>query len=165
LDQLTGLHRKRAEMRGKVGHDDVLRGTREQEFLTLAVRDLARDGLARVHLATNAGTAVAGMLVLSDGDTDYISVTGLDPRVWSLSLNTLLTFEALSYACRAGRTAVNLSTGPDVAKLRWSPEIRSWNDFVVVRADPVSRWAYGAYSHVSFALQRRQERTRHAVRE
>jgi hypothetical protein len=128
------------------------------------VGGLAAGGLARVHLAKHREAAVAALLVLSDGSTDYVSLSGFDPRYWSLGLNTALTFEALAEAGLAGRTAVNLSTGPDVAKLRWSTTIRTWNDFAVVRRDPASRWLYGTYSHLSLSLRHRQERRRHSIR-
>ena len=45
-------------------------------------------------LAEHAGNAIAAQLVLSDGDTDYLSVSGLDPDYWELSLNTLLIYNA-----------------------------------------------------------------------
>jgi CelD/BcsL family acetyltransferase involved in cellulose biosynthesis len=164
LEDVTRLHRERSRLRGKIAHGDVLRAPARREFLAAAVRGLAAHGLARVHLAQHKDDVVAALLVLSDGDTDYLSVSGFDPGYWSLGLNTALTFEALAHAVRAGRTAVNLSSGPDVAKLRWSTRIRTWNDFAVVRPDPLSRCLYGTYSHVSLSLRHRQERRRHRIR-
>jgi hypothetical protein len=102
--------------------------------------------------------------VLSDGKTDYLSLSGLDPAYWNYSLNTLLVYESMKTAILLGRSAVNLSTGPDVAKLRWSPSIVTFNDFAVVRGDRRSQWLYGAYAHATLAQHLLQERRRHRLR-
>lgn len=164
LGGLIALHRKRSKMPGKVAHPDVLAGRPERRFFIEAVQHLAAHGLARAHVAEHGGRQIAGQLVLSDGATDYLSITGLDPEYWELSLNTLLVYQALVAAVQEGRRAVNLSTGPDVAKLRWSPRVVTYNDFMVVRGDPASRWLYGAYAHLGLAVQHHQERGLHRIR-
>jgi CelD/BcsL family acetyltransferase involved in cellulose biosynthesis len=163
LDDVVTLHRKRSQMQGKVAHADVVADASKRSFLVDAVRKLAIEGLARVHLAEHEDRPVAGLLVLSDGDTDYVSLTGLDPDYWNLSLNTLLIYEALVEAIRLGRSAVNLSTGPDVAKLRWSQSIITYNDFTIVPSGRRSRLLYGAFSHLSLSLSHRQEHQRHRL--
>ena len=164
LQHLTALHRQRSQMKGKVAHADMLAKNGQLPFLLGAVRLLAVAGLARVHVAAHDGRDVAALLVVSDGDTDYVSITGLDPDYWDLNLNTLLLFEVFAKAGALRRSAVNLSTGPDVSKLRWSTEIVTYNDFVVVRGDFRSRWLYGAYSHLSLVRRHHQERVRHRIR-
>lgn len=161
LAVVAGLHHQRAALSGKVSHSDLVADLDQQRFLRQAAGYLAADGLARVHLAAVGDRKVAGLLVMSDGSTDYVSLTGLDPVYWDLNLNTLLIFEALVAAGERGRTSMNLSTGPDVSKLRWSPEIATYHDFAVVRGDLRSQKLYGAYSHVSLARRHRQERLRH----
>lgn len=157
---LIGLHGMRSRMAGKVAHNDVFAGP-EAQFLPEAAREMASNGLARVHLAEHNGDPVAALLVLSDGTTDYISSTGLNPEYWDLSLNTLLIFNALEYAAENGRSAVNLSTGPDIAKMRWSTDVVTYHDFDIVRQDRRSQALYNAFSHAAMARSTRAESRRH----
>jgi CelD/BcsL family acetyltransferase involved in cellulose biosynthesis len=163
LKDVMALHRRRSQMKGKVTHADVVADPRRQAFLVTAVEGLCEEGLARIHLAEHDGRAVAAQLVLSDGHSDYVSVSGMDTDYWHLGLNTLLIFEALSYAVDLGRGRFNFSTGPDIAKLRWSPQVETYNDFAIVRGDRRSRWFYGLHAHVSMAVAHHQERGRHGV--
>jgi CelD/BcsL family acetyltransferase involved in cellulose biosynthesis len=152
VPKLVELHRMRSRMPGKVEHADVLGGT-ESAFLAAAARNLAEQGLARVYLAEHGGNPAAAQLVLSDGHTDYLSVSGLDPSYWELSLNTMLIFNALEGAVSLGRTALNLSTGPGVSKNRWSDTVATYHDFAIVRSDRRSRWLFGAFAHAGLALE------------
>lgn len=164
LRNLESLHRQRSQLAGKTAHGDKLSRPEDRLFLVDAVTRLAADGLARVHLAAHDGRDVAALLVLSDGDTDYVSVTGLDPAYWDLSLNTVLIYQAMLAAVGMGRSRLNLSTGPDADKLRWSSTISTFNDFTVVREDLWSRMLYGAYFHLSVAMSHREERLRHRIK-
>ena len=159
---LVRLHRMRAAMDGVIAHDDLVGS--QLDFLLAATSGLAAHDQAQVHLARHNGVVVAGQLVLSDGGTDYLSITGLDPAYWALSLNTLLIFEAMAYAAKQGRKAVNLSTGPDISKLRWSNEIVTHHDFTIVRGSLRARLAYGLYAHVAMSRRHRDERRRHRRR-
>lgn len=154
IGTLVDLHRMRSHMAGRVKHRDIF-GEGQQAFLTEAATELAKEGLARVHLAEHRRRPVAALLVLSDGGTDYISATGLNPDYWELSLNTMLIFNALEQAVAQNRSAVNLSTGPDIAKMRWSSTVRTYHDFAVVRTDRRSRWAYGAFNQLTLGLEYR----------
>jgi CelD/BcsL family acetyltransferase involved in cellulose biosynthesis len=156
MPKLVQLHRMRSRMPGKVEHADILGGM-ESAFLVEAVRNLAEDGLARIYLAEHAGNPVAAQLVLSDARTDYLSVSGLNPRYWELSLNTMLIFNALEEAVALGRSALNLSTGPCIAKNRWSSTVTTYHDFAIVRSDRRSRWLYGAFAHASLVRDHHHE--------
>jgi CelD/BcsL family acetyltransferase involved in cellulose biosynthesis len=163
VPELVRLHRMRSQMTGKVEHADILGGM-ESAFLLEAVRNLAEHGLARIYLAEHAGTPVAAQLVLSDANTDYLSVTGLSPLHWELSLNTMLVYNALQDAVALGRTALNLSTGPSVSKNRWSSTLATYQDFTIVRSDQRSRWLYGAFAHARLAMHQHQEARLHRVK-
>jgi CelD/BcsL family acetyltransferase involved in cellulose biosynthesis len=163
VPDLVRLHGMRSQMAGKIEHADVLGGT-ESAFLLEAVRNLAEHGLARIYLAEHAGEPVAAQLVLSDGNTDYLSVTGLNPLYWELSFNTMLVYNALLDAVALGRTALNLSTGPSVSKNRWSSTLATYHDFTIVRTDTRSRWLYGAYAHAGLALHQHQEARLHRIK-
>ncbi|MBV9092091.1 MAG: GNAT family N-acetyltransferase [Mycobacteriaceae bacterium] len=162
VPELVRLHQMRARMPGKTEHPDICGGV-DGAFLVEAATNLAQESLARVHLAEHDGEPVAALLVLSDGNADYVSVSGLNPRYWDLSLNTMLIFQALTEAIARKRTSVNLSTGPDIAKTRWSSTVAAYHDFAIVRPDRKSRWTYAAFSHASLALDNRQEARRHRV--
>jgi CelD/BcsL family acetyltransferase involved in cellulose biosynthesis len=163
VPKLAQLHRMRSGMPGKVEHSDHLGGI-QSAFLAEAVRNLAAYGLARVHLAEHTGQPVAAQLVLSDGHTDYVSISGLNPSYWELSLNTMLIFNVLQEAATLGRTAVNLSTGPSIAKNRWSSKVKTYHDFAIVRTDRRSRWMYGAFAHAGLALTLHEEARFHRIK-
>ena len=160
VESLISLHGMRSRMAGKVEHRDIFGGS-ESDFLRQAAKSLAAEGLAQVQLAEHDGNPVAALLVLSDGQTDYISATGLDPEYWDLSLNTMLIFHALENCASAGKTAMNLSTGPDIAKMRWSTDVVGFHDFDIVRQDRKSRWLYNSYSHATSARETRNEARKH----
>lgn len=163
VPQLTRLHQMRSQMVGKVEHADILCGT-ESAFLADAVQSLGEQGLARVYLAEHGGKAVAAQLVLSDAHTDYLSVSGLDPRYWDLSLNTMLIHNALTEAVALGRRSLNLSTGPSISKSRWSSTVLAYNDFAIVRSDLRSRSLYNAFAHASLAISHHHESRWHRVK-
>jgi CelD/BcsL family acetyltransferase involved in cellulose biosynthesis len=163
VPQLVQLHQTRSELLGKVEHPNVLRGM-ESAFLVEAVRNLAEHRLARIYVAEHAGNPVAAQLVLSDGRTDYLSVSGLNPSYWELSLNTMLIYNALEEAVGLGRTALNLSTGPSLAKTRWSSTVTTYHDFAIVRSDHRSRWLYGAFAHAGLVLQHHRDARLHRIK-
>ncbi len=160
--QIIRLHTMRSEMQGKVTHANML-GGRIDDFLGDAVVRLAHEDLASVQLAEHSGVPVAAQLVLSDGSADYISVSGLDPKYWDLNLNTMLIFKAVQAAVTAGRSSVNLSTGPNVAKMRWSSKVVTHHDFDIAPAGRRSRLLHEGYTHLASALDSHQERRRHQV--
>ncbi len=163
LPELVDLHGRRSRLPGKVVHPHTLSDPRSVSFVAETVHTLAVAGLARIHLARQRGRAAAALLVLSDGDTDYVTLTGMDPEFWELGLPTILLADALSHAAHDKKSAVNLSTGPDTAKLRWSSTIAAFNDFVVMSGRQRSRLAHAAYAHLGVAARLRQERLRHRV--
>ncbi|MCH9642233.1 MAG: GNAT family N-acetyltransferase [Actinomycetia bacterium] len=162
VPEIIRLHTMRSEMRGKVTHANML-GGRIDDFLADAAVRLAREGLASVQLAEHSGVPVAAQLVLSDGSADYISVSGLDPKYWDLNLNTMLIFKAVQAAVTAGRNSVNLSTGPNVAKMRWSSKVVTQHDFDIVPMRRRSQLLHQVYSQAASALDSRQELRRHRV--
>lgn len=164
IGQIIRLHTLRSEMEGKVTHENMLGGSID-DFLADAAVQLARAGLATVQLVEHAGVPVAAQLVLSDGTTDYLSVSGLDPKYWDLNLNTMLVFMAVRAAVTNGRRSVNLSTGPNVAKMRWASKVITHHDFDIVPSRRRSQILHEVYSHAASAMDTHQERRRHRVLE
>lgn len=162
LPRLIDLHRSRSRLTDRVRHTDMLQG-KSEEFLRDAAVRMAGQGLARVHYAEHRGTPVAAQLVLSSEGSDYMSITGMDPDYWSLSLNTMLIFEAIKVAIAAGRTSVNLSTGPNEAKMRWSSRVLCYNDFTIVPQRRSSQLAHDFFVHLGWILEDRNDRRAHRV--
>lgn len=162
LEHVVRLHAARAALVGRERHDDALADRRDAARVREAVAALAGDGLARVHLArAGDGTVLAGLLVLSDGRTDWLSLAGSDPAVWDLGVPTLLVGAAVDEAVRRGRAALNLSVGPDVAKTRWSEELLLWQDFLVLGARRGSLARYLLGSQLAGVRAVLAERRRH----
>jgi CelD/BcsL family acetyltransferase involved in cellulose biosynthesis len=159
---LIWLHAQRAEMPSKVAHPNMFGGAID-EFLCDAAVQLAREGLAKVFLAQHSRVPVAAQLVLSDASTDYISASGLNPQFWDLNLNTMLIFKAVQSAAGDGRRSVNLSTGPNVAKMRWSSKVVTHNDFDIVPKARRSQLFHQFFTHAALAWDHHQERRRHRV--
>ncbi len=143
FDRVWHLHRRRAQHEGRVRHVEAIRSLVEADFAREAVRTFGRYGLARVFLLVRDGQDIAGAALLTDGSTDYVSLMGLAPEHWERGAMTHIIGEVVRDGISRGRRALNLSAGPDQAKVRWSERLVFNHDFVVVapgrRSQLVSR--------------------------
>lgn len=73
----------------------------------------------------------------------------------------MLTFKAVQTAVAGGRESVNLSTGPNLSKMRWSSKVVTHHDFDMVPNRPRSQLLHQAYVHVAIARDYYRERRRH----
>jgi hypothetical protein len=144
LDDLRRLHAARARMGGVVAHDDVFDGTSQTALLQALAGSGARTR-PRIHRLVHDGTAVAALLTLDAVDRTWLAVSGVTPAHWALGAVTLLQWEAVQEAVRAGRRAVCFPTGVDTAKLRWSEDVRLSHVFVLVGPRRRSRLWFRAY--------------------
>lgn len=167
LPELFRLHAARASLVGKVEHRDTLEDPADRGFVEEAVGRLAAHDGARLHVCERDGRLLAALLVLSDGATDYLALSGSEPDAWDFGAPTLLVWEAVVHAAESGRSRVNLSMGPDTAKLRWSEEVEQWQDFLVVAGRRRSVLLHALGQHVALVrstlAERRRYRTREAV--
>jgi CelD/BcsL family acetyltransferase involved in cellulose biosynthesis len=138
----------------------VFDGAGTAAFIRDVACAMARQGAAEVLFLTVEGVRVAGVLTLLTPRTTYFSFSGLDPEYWAYSAVTLLQWEAARRAVEAGRDRINLSVGPDVAKLRWSEEVHAHPEFVVVRRRRRSQSLFGVYWLASAAARVVRDRSR-----
>jgi hypothetical protein len=163
LEDLRRLHGERARMSDVVVHGDVFAGT-SQAALLQAVAERAGRSRPRVLRLLHDGVAVAALLTVASDRRTWLSVSGVAPEHWALSAVTLLQWEAVQEAARAGHEAVVLSTGVDTAKLRWSEHVRVSHVFVVVHPRRRSRTVFRLYWLLRSHLHLRREERRFAVR-
>jgi CelD/BcsL family acetyltransferase involved in cellulose biosynthesis len=163
LPDLAKLHADRSRLPGKKRHPNVLRRDVDRSFLSAAVTAAAEhDGVALYRLLIH-NQAVAALLVLRTPDCTYFSVSGMSQDAWRFSPTTLLQGRAIDDAVALGHSWVNLSTGPDTPKLRWSEQLAVNPEFALVPDRPFSRMAFGAYWQASAAAAVVRERHRHRL--
>jgi myo-inositol catabolism protein IolC len=165
LPILRRLHRARAEVAGRRRHPDLLAQPEPFAFYADAVRRMAARGRAELLTVEVAGTAVAALLVLRAPGASYLAASGVDPAWWHVSPVTLLQWTAMCRAVARGDAEVNLSMGPDVAKLRWSEKVVPHMEFVVCGPRRRSRLLLTAYSALGVVAGMRRETRRHQIRE
>ena len=144
FDDLRSLHGARAGMDGVVAHDDVFAGTSQADLVQAVARGSAH-ARPRVFRLLRDRTAVAALLTFDCGDRTWLSVSGLAADHWELGAVTLLQWEAVQEAARAGRRTVCFPTGVDTAKLRWSEDVRVSHVFVLVNPRRWSRAWFRVY--------------------
>jgi CelD/BcsL family acetyltransferase involved in cellulose biosynthesis len=132
LDTIVTLHGARAAVDDKTPHPDYFTNPKDVAFLRDAVRRLGAAGHGGPAIMEIDGTPAAGRLILHANGTTFFSFSGFDPRWWSYNTPTTLMAEGLRAAIARGDQLANLSLGPDVAKLRWSEQLDTGHDFVVV---------------------------------
>jgi CelD/BcsL family acetyltransferase involved in cellulose biosynthesis len=150
-------------MAGKKRHPDVLRREPDRSFLSATVTAAAARGGACIYRLLVQGEAVAALLVLRSRDTTYFLLSGMNERSWEFSPTTLLQAHAIDDAVALGYRQVNLSAGPDVAKLRWSEDLALRAEFVLTPSRARSRAVFWAYWQGSAAAELKRERRRHTL--
>lgn len=142
---LSRLHAARAAVPGRLHHPDRLADTRSRAFLELAGAGMLAAEHALPCILRAGQQVVAARLVLRAGRTLYLSVSGFDPDRWNEGVATTLVAETMAFGIKQGATAVNLGSGVDVSKLRWSENLERNEEFLVVAPRARSRWAFSVY--------------------
>jgi CelD/BcsL family acetyltransferase involved in cellulose biosynthesis len=161
---LAGLHAARAGLTDRQRHCDQLAEPARLAFLTEALAGMAQRGQAEILTLDVEGTAIAAQSVLRAPDATYLGVSGVDPAWWRFSPVTLLQLRVAESAIGRGHGEFNLSTGPGVAKLRWSEHVRQHPEFIVCSPRRSSRLAFMAYRVAATAAGVRREYARHQVK-
>jgi CelD/BcsL family acetyltransferase involved in cellulose biosynthesis len=121
LDVFIQLHAARAALHQTVFHDNVFAAPAARSFLyEVADRCSAVDQL-RVFSMELDGRTVATRLALVVGRSLYLYYSGYEPEYAKYGVMTHVVARAIQYAIENGFETVNLSTGNDVSKTRWSP--------------------------------------------
>jgi CelD/BcsL family acetyltransferase involved in cellulose biosynthesis len=158
---LARLHAARAGLAGPRRHPDALGVPGRPEFLAEVLPLLAAHGRAEILTLDVAGEPVAAQAVLLAPRASYLAFSGVDPRWWDVSPVTLLHLAAGERAVERGHDELNLSVGPDVAKLRWSELVVQNPDFVLCGPRRRSRLAYTGYALAAELAGIRREAARH----
>jgi CelD/BcsL family acetyltransferase involved in cellulose biosynthesis len=158
---LARLHAARAGIAGPRRHPDALGVPGRPEFLAEVLPLLAEHGGAEILTLDVAGESVAAQAVLLAPRASYLAFSGVDPRWWDVSPVTLLHLAAGERAVERGHDELNLSVGPDVAKLRWSELVVQNPDFVLCGPRRRSRIAYTGYALAAELAGIRREAARH----
>jgi CelD/BcsL family acetyltransferase involved in cellulose biosynthesis len=161
LSDLARLHHDRSIVAGKERHPNMLEAKADWSFLQSAVSTMAQREAASIYRLLVYGKAIAALLVLYTKEGSYFLLSGFTQQSWEFSPITLLQGRAIADAGVRGCSWVNLSTGPDTAKLRWSEQLTLSTEFVLVPDNPLSRIAFGAFWQASAAAEVLRERRRH----
>jgi CelD/BcsL family acetyltransferase involved in cellulose biosynthesis len=138
-------------------HPDYLYADGRKEFLSEALRGMAESGRAQIFTLDVDGTEIAAQIVLHAADSAYIGYSGVDPDWWKVGAVTLLQWHAAESAIEQGRQTLNLSVGPNLAKLRWSEQIVQHPGFIVSAPRLYSQLAFTAYCTAATVISVRRE--------
>lgn len=163
LSDLAALHNARSTIIGKEAHRDALSDQADVSFLSAALSVSADRGGACIYRLLVDGRAVAALLVLRTAESSYFLLSGMAEQFWDYSPVTLLQGRAIDDAIKLGHRQVNLSTGPDRAKTRWSEHIVASPEFALVPDRRLSLGKFSAYWLASAASAVKRERNRHEV--
>jgi CelD/BcsL family acetyltransferase involved in cellulose biosynthesis len=150
LERFFFLHQARADLSGTVNHRNVFDAASSRRFLSDVCERFAERGNLRIF-ALKIGEKTAAMRVgFVLGDSLYLYYSGYDPEFAKYSVMTTTVAEAIKYAIEQRFATVNLSTGNDVSKTRWSPD-----EYVFRQASIVSPSRRGEFTHEIYLRARR----------
>jgi CelD/BcsL family acetyltransferase involved in cellulose biosynthesis len=150
LDRFFFLHQARADLAGTITHRNVFDASMARRFLADVCERFAERGTLRIF-SLKIGDRTAAMRVgFVLGDSLYLYYSGYDPDFAKYSVMTTAVAEAIKYAIDQRFVTVNLSTGNDVSKTRWSPD-----EFVFRQASIVSPSRRGELTHEVYRRARK----------
>jgi CelD/BcsL family acetyltransferase involved in cellulose biosynthesis len=121
IDGFIRLHGARAERVDTVKHPDIFGNVNAEQFLRDVCTSISRHDTVRVFTLELENKVVAVRIGFIVGKTLYLYYSGYDPEYAKYSVMTTVVADAIKYAISQGLDTVNLSTGRDVSKARWSP--------------------------------------------
>lgn len=121
LGDFLRLHSERAARTDTTAHPNVFRAPASRDFLFSVCKRYGEHGRLRIFLMEIGGQVVAVRIGFVIGSTLYLYYSGYDAAYGKYSVMTNVVAEAIKYAIDHGFRTVNLSTGRDVSKTRWSP--------------------------------------------
>ena len=123
LDRVFALHAARSTDFNSVKHADVFASPASRSFLRDYCAELADRGQLRIFQLVVDGEIVATRIGFVFADELYLYYSGYDLRLGKYSIMTTVVAEAIKWAIDNKLRIVNLSTGTDVSKTRWRPDI------------------------------------------
>jgi CelD/BcsL family acetyltransferase involved in cellulose biosynthesis len=163
MADLFSLHAARSRMPEKEIHPDALRDEDDAAYLRAVLTTTADKGRVCIYRLLVDGRATAALLALRTAEASYLLLSGMSQEAWDYSAVTLLQGCAMDDARELGHRHVNLSTGPNTAKLRWSEEILVHPEFLLVPDRPLPLARFTAYWLASAAATVKREQHRHRL--
>ena len=121
IESFFKLHAARARRVDTVPHSDVFHRPAAADFLRELCDRLSERDQVRVFSMAVDHRVVAVRVAFVAARSLYLYYSGYDPDYGKYSVMTNIMAEAIKYAIANGYTEVNLSTGADWSKTRWSP--------------------------------------------
>lgn len=123
LDEFFRLHAMRADAQDTILHPDVFGDAARRGFLRAYCEAMARQDGLRIFQLVISGQVVATRIGFLLGDELYMYFSGYDLGWSRFSVMTTTVAEAIKWAIGQKVRVFNLSTGNDVSKTRWRPQI------------------------------------------
>ena len=160
LDEFFRLHAARSQLTDTISHPNVFAEPNARDFLIeVCDRYVARDAL-RIFQLRSADRVIATRIGLVSGESVYFYYSGYDTEFSKYSVMTTAVAEGIKYCIESGFKTINLSTGRDVSKERWSPAETLYLE-AELNAPAISSIAkYRAFRFASGVLAKSLSRTR-----
>jgi len=152
LSDFFRLHSARADRTDAPRHPNTFETDRLRAFLVDVTGRLADRKIARVFRLRVNDRVVAARVGFIQNKTLYLYYSGYEPDMGKYSIATTMVAEMMQYAYTQGVDTLNLSTGTDVSKMRWSPDEWVVREGVATSPRPLARLAHGAFRMVDNAL-------------
>ncbi|MGZ4335576.1 MAG: GNAT family N-acetyltransferase [Gaiellaceae bacterium] len=149
VESLLRLHGRRAELSGRLSHDDNFQDPTTAGLVREAAQKWSRSGGATAAFLSLDGAPIAGRLLLDANRTHFLSFSGFEPEHWRLGASASLMAASIQRAIDLGGELVNFSVSPDSAKLRWSEQLDFQHEFVAVSPARRSRYLFSLWWQLS----------------
>jgi len=145
LEDFFRLHAVRSQLTDTIAHPNVFAESNAREFLIDVCERYAARNALRIFQLRNEGKVIATRIGLVSGDSVYFYYSGYDTEFSKYSVMTTVVAEAIKHCIEAGFKTVNLSTGRDVSKERWSPSETLYLEAEFSAPRLAARIKHGAY--------------------
>lgn len=138
-DEAAELERLHGRRWRSEGEDGVLSDGLARRHLRLAIPELARAGLLRMHRLRRGSETIAILFAIRGKHSTSYYLSGFDPDCRHYSPGTALVGAAIAQAAREGASEFDFLRGQETYKYRWGAEDRPTARIIAeVRAPPVS---------------------------
>jgi CelD/BcsL family acetyltransferase involved in cellulose biosynthesis len=121
IERFLELHASRASIETGVRHRNVFDAPPSRAFLRDVLRRFCERDRTRVFTLRVGGDVVAMRIGFVVNGALYLYYSGYEPAFGKYSIMTTCVAEAIRWAIVERLATVNLSTGLDASKARWSP--------------------------------------------
>lgn len=148
LDVFLQLHAARAALHQTVIHDNVFADPASRTFLYELSDRYSAAGKIRLFSIEIEGCTVAARIALVAGSSLYLYYSGYDPAYAKYGVMTHVVARAIQYGIEHGFETINLSTGNDISKTRWSPAQASYRRAIIGSRSHYAAQAVAFYSRL-----------------